>query len=241
MADSGVIATERTCSSGSFETSWIESTAPSDDTQRRGSRSSVSACRAYSIDEIGAVSSSPATRRRLSSVGTPVTSSNSASTRKKTGRHVRVGDPPELDHFDPPSRRDSPPDLTVSQRTHLPAPDADRGYPEIRDVSVPVSFGRRRFGPDRPRECEALLGTPVCAGFRLTTHTAAARCRACHARPARARLRAHCSHLSCSSAASVPVRPPAARKISSRTTVPWTSLAPRCSATCATGIVSEIQ
>ena len=85
VADSGVTATVWIDSSGSLETSWIESTAPSLETQSRGSRSSVSAWRAYSIDEIGAVSSSPATRRRLSSVGTPVTSSNSASTRKKTG------------------------------------------------------------------------------------------------------------------------------------------------------------
>ena len=72
-------------SSGVFETSWIESTAPSDETQSRGSSRSESAWRAYSIDEIGAVSSSPATSRRLSSVGTPMTSSYSASTRKKTG------------------------------------------------------------------------------------------------------------------------------------------------------------
>jgi hypothetical protein len=75
VADSGVTATVLIASSGSFVTSWIESTAPSDETQRRGSRRSESAWRAYSIDEIGAVSSSPAIRRRLSSVGTPVTSS----------------------------------------------------------------------------------------------------------------------------------------------------------------------
>ena len=81
VADSGVTATVRTASSGSFETSWIESTAPSLETQSRGRRSSVSAWRAYSIDEIGAVSISPATSRRFSSVGTPVTSSYSASTR----------------------------------------------------------------------------------------------------------------------------------------------------------------
>ncbi len=78
-------ATDRIASSGSFETSWIESTAPSEETQSRGRSSSVSAWRAYSIEEIGAASISPATRRRLSSVGTPATSSYSASTRKKTG------------------------------------------------------------------------------------------------------------------------------------------------------------
>ena len=66
-------------------TSWIESTAPSEATQRRGSSRSESACRAYSMEEIGAVSSSPATSMRFSSVGTPCTSSTSASTRWKTG------------------------------------------------------------------------------------------------------------------------------------------------------------
>ena len=43
VADSGVTATLRTCSSGLRETSWIESTAPSDATQSRGSRRSESA------------------------------------------------------------------------------------------------------------------------------------------------------------------------------------------------------
>ena len=81
VADSGVTATTRTCSSGLRDTSWIESTAPSDATQRRGSRRSLSALRAYSIDEIGAVSSSPSISIRFSSVGTPWTSSTSASTR----------------------------------------------------------------------------------------------------------------------------------------------------------------
>ena len=81
MALSGVTATVRTCSSGTRETSWIESTAPSEETQSRGRIRSVSAWRAYSIDEIGARSISPATSRRLRSVGTPCTSSTSASSR----------------------------------------------------------------------------------------------------------------------------------------------------------------
>ena len=85
VADSGVTATVRIFSSGVFEISWIDSTAPSLDTHSRGSSRSVSAWRAYSIDEIGATSSSPATSWRLSSVGTPTTSSTSASSRKKTG------------------------------------------------------------------------------------------------------------------------------------------------------------
>ena len=81
VADSGVTATVRTCSSGTRDTSWIESTAPSDATHSRGSSRSLSASRAYAIEEIGAVSSSPATSIRFSSVGTPSTSSTSASTR----------------------------------------------------------------------------------------------------------------------------------------------------------------
>ncbi len=72
-------------SSGVFEISWIDSTAPSLDTHSRGSSRSVSALRAYSIDEIGATSSCPATSWRFSSVGTPTTSSTVASSRKKTG------------------------------------------------------------------------------------------------------------------------------------------------------------
>ena len=62
-------------------TSWIESTAPSDETQTRGSSRRRSAFRAYSIDEIGAMSISPSSSRRLSSVGTPVISSTSATSR----------------------------------------------------------------------------------------------------------------------------------------------------------------
>ena len=57
--------------------SWIESTAPSVETHSRGSSESVPALRAYSIDEIGATSISPAISIRLSSVGTPVTCSTS--------------------------------------------------------------------------------------------------------------------------------------------------------------------
>ena len=78
-------ATERTRPSGIRVTSWIESTAPSDETQSRGSSRSESAWRAYSIDEIGAMSSWPSSSSRLSSVGTPMTSSTSYSSRWKTG------------------------------------------------------------------------------------------------------------------------------------------------------------
>ena len=85
VALSGVTATVRTCSSGRRETSWIESTAPSEETQSLGRSRRRSAFRAYSMDEIGATSSSPARSFALSSVGTPAISSISASRRKKTG------------------------------------------------------------------------------------------------------------------------------------------------------------
>jgi hypothetical protein len=81
VADSGVTATTRTCSSGLRETSWIESIAPSEATHSRGSSRSRSALRAYSIEEIGAVSSSPPSSSSLRAVGTPCTSSTSAATR----------------------------------------------------------------------------------------------------------------------------------------------------------------
>jgi hypothetical protein len=81
VALSGVTATVRTCSSGLRATSWIESTAPSEETQSRGSRRRWSAWRAYSIDEIGATSSSLRRSRSFRSVGTPWTSSTSASSR----------------------------------------------------------------------------------------------------------------------------------------------------------------
>ena len=64
VALSGVTATERTCPNGSRVTSWIESTAPSDETHRRGRIRSRSAFRAYSIDGIGAMSSSPSSSIR---------------------------------------------------------------------------------------------------------------------------------------------------------------------------------
>jgi len=72
VALSGVIATERTCSSGFRVISWIESTAPSVETHSRGSSRSESALRAYSIELIGATSTSPCISIRFSWVGTPV-------------------------------------------------------------------------------------------------------------------------------------------------------------------------
>ena len=75
------MATERTRSSGTRVISWIDSTAPSDETQRRERIRSRSAWRAHSIEEIGARSSSPATSCAFSSVGTPLTSSTSWSSR----------------------------------------------------------------------------------------------------------------------------------------------------------------
>ena len=78
-------ATERICEKGARETSWIDSTAPSDETHIRGSRRSEDAWRAYSIDEIGAMSSWPSSSIRFSSVGTPGISSTSTLSRWKTG------------------------------------------------------------------------------------------------------------------------------------------------------------
>jgi hypothetical protein len=85
VALSGVTAIERICGKGVRETSWIESTAPSDETHMRGRIRSEEACRAYSIDEIGARSSCPSSSIRFSSVGTPLTSSTSTLNRWKTG------------------------------------------------------------------------------------------------------------------------------------------------------------
>ncbi len=81
VALSGVTAIVRTCSSGMRETSWIDSTAPCEETHSRGSSRNRSAFLAYSIEEIGAMSSSPASSRRFRSVGTPAISSASASSR----------------------------------------------------------------------------------------------------------------------------------------------------------------
>ena len=85
VALSGVTATDRTRPRGTRSTSWIESTAPSDETQSRGRRRSWSALRAYSIDEIGAMSSSPSSSSGSARSGTPTTSSTSYSSRWKTG------------------------------------------------------------------------------------------------------------------------------------------------------------
>ena len=79
VALSGVTATDLTWPKGRRVTSWIESMAPSEETQSRGRIRSRSWFRAYSMDGIGAMSISPSSSIRLSSVGTPTTSSTSAS------------------------------------------------------------------------------------------------------------------------------------------------------------------
>ena len=63
----------------------MESTAPSEETHSLGSSRRCSAFRAYSMEGIGATSTRPSSSSRLSSVGTPATSSTSASSAKKTG------------------------------------------------------------------------------------------------------------------------------------------------------------
>jgi hypothetical protein len=77
-------------------TSWIESTAPSEETQRRGRRRSRDALRAYSIDEIGverareqhAVQLRRDAGHLLDVVGQAM----------EDRRHVHVRDAPEADH-----------------------------------------------------------------------------------------------------------------------------------------------
>ena len=96
----------RTCSSGFGDTSWIESTAPSEETQSRGRSRSRSALRAHSIDEIGATSTSPASSLRLSSVGTPAHLLDLGVEPVEDRRHVHVRDAAETDHWRPrPSGR----------------------------------------------------------------------------------------------------------------------------------------
>ena len=104
VADSGVTATVRMRSSGVFEISWIDSTAPSLETQSRGRSRSVSAWRAYSIDEIGATSSSPATSWRLS-VGRHADDLLDLGVEpEEDRRHVHVADAAEPDHAGHPAR-----------------------------------------------------------------------------------------------------------------------------------------
>ena len=98
VALSGVTATESTRSSGVRETSWIESTAPSEETQRRGRMRSRSALRAYSIEEIGARSISPARRRCVQLRGDAVDLLDVRVEPEEDRRHVHVGDAAEPDH-----------------------------------------------------------------------------------------------------------------------------------------------
>jgi hypothetical protein len=89
-----VTATVRIASSGSLETSWIESTAPSDETQRRGSsvarvldrrdRRGVELAREQAAVELGRHAGDLFELR---------------VDPEEHGRHVGVGDAAELDHF----------------------------------------------------------------------------------------------------------------------------------------------
>ena len=107
VALSGVTATERTWPKGMRVTSWIESTAPSDETHSRGRMRRRSAFRAYSIDGIGAMSSSPSSSIRVSSVGTPDDLLDVRLEPVEDRRHVHVRDAAEPDHRPPPRRRQS--------------------------------------------------------------------------------------------------------------------------------------
>ena len=83
---------------GFGETSWIESTAPSEETQSRGRSRSCAAFRAHSIDGIGATSTSPASSLRASSVGTPGHLLDLGLEPVEDRRHVHVRDAAESDH-----------------------------------------------------------------------------------------------------------------------------------------------
>ena len=91
-------ATVRTCSSGLRATSWIESTAPSEETQSRGSSRSRSALRAYSIEEIGARSSSPREQPRVQLGRHALHLLDLGVEPVEDRRHVHVGDAAEPDH-----------------------------------------------------------------------------------------------------------------------------------------------
>ena len=83
--DSGVTATSAPPRAGVARDELDRVDGSLEETQSRGRIRSRSALRAYSIEEIGARSISPASSLALSSVGTPCTSSTSASSRWKTG------------------------------------------------------------------------------------------------------------------------------------------------------------
>ncbi len=77
MALFSVRAMLSSCARGIWVKSWIESTAPNELIEMPGSSASLSACRAYSIDEGRAMSISPSARRPLSWAGVPSTISAS--------------------------------------------------------------------------------------------------------------------------------------------------------------------
>ena len=268
VADSGVTATVDTRSSGTRDTSWIESTAPSDATHSRGSNRSVSAWRAYSIEEIGAVSSSPATSIRFSSVGTPCTSSTSGRRGRRPApcsrtRCGRAGSPERLER-----RLRGGPVRVVADLLHDVVVD-DRDLMQLRDLrgrvdmrveqNDAVALGEHLRRVRRPlfRTCSSLAFT--CSALRhsmpgrtptQTTSGASSKSRrgspsadlvveavALHRDAARLAHEAHELATFCS----VPALAPAAWKIFSRTTVPWTSSAPKWSATWASGRPIMIQ
>ena len=115
------------------ETSWIESTAPSDETQSRGRMRSLSALRAYSIDEIGARSSSP-----------------SSSIAVQLGRHagdlLDVGVEPVEDR----------------RHVHVrDAAEADHGAPSSKNVTrLPSVVERRELARAEIRVVDAVLARP---------------------------------------------------------------------------------
>ena len=78
MALCPVTATERTSSKGTFEKSWIESTAPAALIDATGSNRRVSELRANSIDDMADTSRRPSRTAAFRAVGTPSVNANSS-------------------------------------------------------------------------------------------------------------------------------------------------------------------
>ena len=110
VADSGVTATVRIALERQLRDELDRVDGALATRRRAGAAGAASRrCRAYSIDEIGAVSSSPATSRRLSSVGTPDDLLVLGVDAEEDRRHVRVRDAPEPDHPALPLRHGTSP------------------------------------------------------------------------------------------------------------------------------------
>ena len=151
----------------------------------------------------------------------------------------------ELDRVDRALRRDADP-RQDPQPVGVPRvlDRRDRRDVELAVEQQPVELRRHAHDLLHLRDQPDRRPAPCCVGDAaeawITSPTAAARCRGCRAAPACAR-RPRTKRTSWSTFCSVSVRAPAAWKISSRTTVPCTSFAPKWSATAASGMPIMIQ